>query len=194
MAEQSLGRTRSERAAGKNEAATGDPTEPRVVELRGEHFLLRLIRPEDARAYSHFLARIDEADLRFRFVRPPEIWSDRDVVRYAQPDFEREVAFIAERLSRPGSGEIVGEVRAFRYPEARTAEFAIIVRSDMKRRGIGRALMKRIIEYGSMKGLELIGQIAPHNTAMIRLAERVGMDVEREAASDFAIAHMPGNG
>jgi L-amino acid N-acyltransferase YncA len=112
-------------------------------------------------------------------------------VRYTQIDYDREMAFVAVRQSGPGSGEIVGEVRAYHFPGSATAEAAIIVRSDMKRRGLGRALMEKMIAYCRANGLELIGQILPENEAMIRLATRCGMQVEHRPGSDLAIAHMP---
>jgi acetyltransferase len=115
---------------------------------------------------------------------------DRDLARYTQIDYDRDMAFVAVRQSGSGSGEIVGEVRAYHYPRAPTAEVGIIVRSDMKRRGLGRALMERMIAYSNENGLELIGQIAPDNEAMITLAERCGMQVEHLPGTHIAVAHM----
>jgi acetyltransferase len=100
------------------------------------------------------------------------------------------MTFIAVAQSGPDSGEIVGEVRAYRYPEGLAAELGIIVRSDMKRRGVGRALMEALIAYTRENGLELIGQIAPDNEAMIALAERCGMEVEHAPGNDVAVAHI----
>jgi acetyltransferase len=162
----------------------------RRVELGAGTFLVRPIRPEDARAYADFIARIDEPDLRRRFAGPPTPLSDRDLARYTQIDYDRDMSFVAVRQPGPGSGEIVGEVRAYRYPEGATAEVGVIVRSDMKRRGLGRALMETMIAYSRENGLELIGQIAPDNEAMITLAERCGMQVERPAGTDIAVAHL----
>jgi acetyltransferase len=192
-AEQLRPRPASEAEQDASRRAQCETFEPRTIELDGERFLLRAIRPDDAAAYSTFIARIDEADLRLRFARPLNGWSERSIARYTNLDFDRDVAFVAVRLSEPGRGEIVGEVRTFGYPDAATAEFAIIVRSDMKRRGLGRSLMEHVIRHATVNGLELIGQIATHNVAMIRLAERSGMEVEREAGSDFAVAHLPRN-
>jgi RimJ/RimL family protein N-acetyltransferase len=161
-----------------------------MLELGTERFLLRAIRPEDGPAYADFISRIAEPDLRLRFVRHKDAWSHRDLVRYTQIDYDREMAFVAVRQSGSAAGEIVGEVRAYRYPEGITAEAAIIVRSDMKRRGLGRALMDKMIRYCKANGLGLIARILPENTAMRRLSERCGMEVEHRPGSDFAIAHI----
>jgi acetyltransferase len=162
----------------------------RLVELEAGSFLVRPIRPEDAHAYSHFIARIDEADLRRRFAGPSGPLPESDLARYTQIDYDRDMVFVSVSRSGPGSGEIVGEVRAYHYPGAPTAELGIVVRSDRKRQGLGRALMESMIAYAKENGLELIGQIAPDNEAMITLAERCGMQVEHPPGAQVAVAHL----
>jgi acetyltransferase len=161
-----------------------------VVPLGADRFVLRSLQPEDHGAYAEFIARMDESDLRRRFVRAGTATPESDLTRYTRLDPSREAAFVAVRQSGTASGEIVGEVRAYRYPEAPTAEVAVIVRSDMKGRGLGSALMAKMIQYCRAAGLELIAQIRPDNTAMIRLAQRCGMEVEHAPGSSLAIAYI----
>jgi acetyltransferase len=163
-----------------------------VVEIGAEPLLLRALLPADGRAYSDFIARTDEQDLRRRFV-PASAATEEDLVRYSQIDHHREMAFVAVRQRRRAGEEIVGEVRAYRYPAAPTVELAIMVRSDMKGRGLGRALMQKMIDCCRARGLEAIARIRPQNSAMIRLAQRCGMEVEHRPGSDLAIAHVGDN-
>jgi acetyltransferase len=101
------------------------------------------------------------------------------------------MAFVAVQRDGRAAGEIAGEVRAFVHPGGVTAEFAILVRSDVKRRGLGRALLAKMIDYCRASGLtELIGQILPQNAAMIALARRCGMQVETVPGASVAIAHI----
>jgi acetyltransferase len=151
---------------------------------------VRPIRPEDAAAYSDFVARIDDQDLRRRFAGPVGPLRDGDLAGHARIDHDRGMTFVAVQESDPGSAEIVGEVCAYRYPEGLAAELGIIVRSDMKGRGVGRALMEALIAYTRENRLELIGQIAQDNEAMIALAERCGMEVEHPPGTDIAVAHL----
>jgi acetyltransferase len=160
-----------------------------AVELGRDRFVLRPIRDEDRRAYADFVGRIDASDLRRRFFHPNGLSPEIDFGR-AAIDPDREVVFVAVRQPREGAEEIVGEARAYRYPGAPTAELAIIVRSDMQGRGLGRALMQKVVEYCTHYGLEMIAQILPDNDTMIRLAKRCGMQVEHRPGSDVAIAHM----
>jgi acetyltransferase len=163
-----------------------------VVKIGAEPLFLRPLRPEDGRAYSQFIACMDERDLRHRFV-PPRSATGEDRARCTQIDHHREMAFVAVRQHRRLGEEIVGEVHAYRYPAGATVEIAIMVRSDMKGRGLGGALMQKMIDYCRATGLEVIAQIRTQNTAMIRLAQRCGMEVEHRSGSDLAIAHMGGD-
>jgi acetyltransferase len=156
-----------------------------------DRFVLRPIRSEDRLAYASFIDRIDASHLRRRFFHPGGLSPEIDFERCVSVDDHNEVAFVAVRESRPGHDEIVGEARLHRYPEAPAAELAIIVRSDMHRRGLGRALMQKAIDYCAIHGLEMIAQILSDNDAMIGLAKSFGMDVECTPGSDLAIAHMP---
>jgi acetyltransferase len=161
------------------------------VELGGRRFLLRPIRPEDARLYAQFIAGTDSPDIALRFFTLRRELPPRDLARYTQIDYGRDMAFVAIDSSATGAGEIVGEVRTFSYPNEATAEFAILVRSDMKRRGLGRALLRKMIAYCRASGVrELIGQIRPENQAMIDLAQRCGMTVDAQPGIDIVVAHL----
>ena len=161
-----------------------------VVELGADRFALRLMRREDAGAYADFIARIDESDLRRRFFHANSLSPEADFERCVAGADAREVAFVAERESPSGAAEIVGEARVYQYEGSSTAEVAIIVRSDMQRRGLGRALMRKTIAYCAAQGLEMIARIRSDNAAMVRLAKCSGMQVEHRPGSEVVIAHM----
>jgi acetyltransferase len=79
-------------------------------------------------------------------------------------------------VGRKGEDEIMGVVRLYRDQDDRDrAEFAITVRSDYKRRGVGATLLRRLIAYARDQGLrELYGDILVENAGMRRLAEHLG--------------------
>ena len=55
------------------------------------------------------------------------------------------------------------------------AEFAIIVRSDLKGGGLGRLLMTRIIDYARLRGLAWIeGLVLRENEAMLDFSRHLG--------------------
>jgi acetyltransferase len=163
----------------------------RSIDLSGRRLLVRPIRPEDARLYSQFLARTEDPDIRFRFFTLQRSLPARDLARYTQIDYDRDMAFVALTSTDEGSDEIVGEVRALKYPDGATAEFSVLVRTDMKRLGLGRTLLQVMIDYCKASGIaELVGQILKENQPMIALARRCGMTVELPPGAAIAVAHL----
>jgi acetyltransferase len=159
-----------------------------ALELPGLKVVLRPIRPEDAASYAELIARTGADDLRMRFFTLVRRLPAKDLARYTQIDYDREMAFVA---AEDGSRDILGEVRLFTYPDAATAEFALLVRTDLQRRGLGRALLLKAIDYCRARGSDtLIGQIRTDNEAMLALARRCGMEVETAPGASLAVAHL----
>ena len=63
-------------------------------------------------------------------------YTHTQLARYTQIDYDREMAFIAVGTRPDGGSEIFGVVRAAIEAGRSSAEFAIIVRSDIKGRGV----------------------------------------------------------
>jgi acetyltransferase len=161
-----------------------------TLETKGLKALLRPIRPEDAPAYADLVARTGAQDLRMRFFTLVRRLPARDLARYTQIDYDREMAFVA--VAQEGGNGILGEIRIYAFPGGDgDAEFALLVRSDVQRRGLGRALLEKAIDYGRARGsAALIGQIQADNEAMIALARRCGLQVELSPNANLAVAHL----
>ena len=73
------------------------------------------------------------------------------------------------------SGEMLGGVRLHADANLQNAEYAILVRSDLKGRGIGWLLMHAIIEYARAEGIRRIqGQVLRENTTMLAMCAELG--------------------
>jgi acetyltransferase len=137
---------------------------------------IRPIRPEDEHLYVEFFARITAHDGRLRFFASAPSLSHRFVARLTQIDYAREMAFVA--IAR-ASGELLGVVRLIADPDYRRAEFAVLVRSDLKGRGLGWALMQKLISYARTEGLEeLHGAVLAENTAMLSMCQELGFSIQ----------------
>jgi acetyltransferase len=98
---------------------------------------------------------------------------------------------LAAPAARRDAPELLGEVRLKVYRRSNTAEFSILVRTDMQRSGVGRALLGKMIDYCVSRGLsELVGQILVENHPMIALARSVGMTVDEAPGGTIAVAHL----
>jgi acetyltransferase len=97
------------------------------------------------------------------------------VARLTQIDYDREMAFIATRAGADGQRETLGVVRAVADADNHEAEFAIIVRSDMKGRGLGRLLMQRLIDYCRSRSTHfIIGETMSDNRGLLTLTQKLG--------------------
>jgi acetyltransferase len=124
-------------------------------------------------------------DIYYRFFNVVHRMSHSQLARFTQIDYDREMAFIATVSGDDGKPETLGVVRAVGDPDNSQAEFAISVRSDLKRQGLGSVLLDKIIRYCRGKGTgELTGQALPDNRAMLALATRHGFEKQRLPGDD----------
>jgi acetyltransferase len=141
----------------------------------GMRILMRPIRPTDEILYGTFLEKLSAEDIRFRFLSPRKESSHSFVARFTQIDYARAMAFVA--LSEDQQ-ELVGVARLATDPDYTRAEYAVIVRSDLKGRGIGWALMHHLIRYAESEGLrDLHGDVLAANERMLKMCRELGFDI-----------------
>jgi acetyltransferase len=148
------------------------------VQWRGTDVLLRPIRPEDAEQHREFFNALSPEDLRYRiFIRARDLHRTQ-LARLTQIDYDREMAFVAVGRDDDGQPHTLGVVRAIADPDNQAAEFAIIVRSDLKGQGLGSILLAKMIEYCQSRGTSrLVGEALPDNARVFALVRRYGFTV-----------------
>jgi acetyltransferase len=147
------------------------------VSWEGQPLLLRPIRPEDAPQHAAFFAALTPEDVRFRMFAQMHTLPPAQLARWTQIDYDREMAFIATRPGADGP-ETIGVARAVADPDNISAEFAVVVRSDLKGRGLGALLMEKMLRYCGARGThEVVGETLPDNVRMLQLAHRLGFTV-----------------
>jgi acetyltransferase len=149
--------------------------ERRVALRDGAAVLVRPIRPEDEALYGPFFAAVTERDLRLRFFAPVKEFSHAFIARFTQLDYARAMAFIALDES---SGQMLGVVRLHANVNYDIGEYAILLRSDCKGRGLGWLLMQMIIDYARAEGLKTIeGQVLLENVEMLNMCRELGFKI-----------------
>jgi acetyltransferase len=137
--------------------------------------LVRPVRPEDESLYVDFFRQVSPEDLRLRFFAPVKDFGHTFIARLTQLDYARAMAFAA--ISR-STGELLGGVRLHSDANYETGEYAILLRSDVKGRGLGWKLMELIICYARAEGLKRIeGQVLADNIAMLQMCRALGFTV-----------------
>jgi acetyltransferase len=142
----------------------------------GQKIFLRPLRPDDAPGLRSGFKRLDADDVRMRFFATMREMSPAMAARLTQLDYNREMAlaaFPAEGPDRSG----LGIVRLVADPDNLSAEFAITIRSDAKGRGLGRALMERIMDFAVKRGIgEIWGDVLADNGRMLTLCNELGFE------------------
>jgi acetyltransferase len=135
---------------------------------------VRPIRPEDAPAHQAFFEALTPEDVHFRMFGMMRTLPAAQLARFTQIDYAREMAFVATRGSG-ASAETLGVARVSADPDNVVGEFAVVVRSDLKGRGLGRLLMERLLAYCRERGLARVRGVAlKENVRMHALARACG--------------------
>jgi acetyltransferase len=154
----------------------------RRIDWRGRSLLIRPIRPEDETALGDLLGSLDPEDSRMRFFGAMRGLPRSQLARFTQIDYDREMALVAIERGSDGIERSLGEVRAVTDPDNAAADFAIVVRSDLKGGGLGRLLLQRIIDYSRSRGTaELRGETLAGNLRMQGLAKSLGFKLQAGA-------------
>ena len=155
-----------------------------------ESLVLRPIRPEDGPQHQAFVEQLDPQDLWLRFFSFRRELPRSELARLTQIDYAREMAFIAVRALPGGAAQTLGVVRAVIDPDNIDAEFAIIVRSDLKGRGLGHLLLRKMIGFLALRGTgRMVAYVMRENIAMRELALSHGFTLDA-AGTDVDALHF----
>ena len=150
------------------------------ISWEGRKVLLRPIKPEDGAQHLEFFNALDPEDIRYRIFMQIRELPPAQLARLTQIDYDREMAFIATCESEPGRFETLGVARAIVDPDNISAEFAIIVRSDLKGRGLGKILLRKLIEYCRARGTkQIVGDALADNARVLGLVRHFGCAISR---------------
>lgn len=144
----------------------------------GRQVVIRPIRPEDAAEESRFVLRLSERSRYFRFMNAVRELTDEMLIRFTQIDYGREMALLALLETDEGQRQI-GVCRYVGDPDDRTCEFAVVVGDEVQGHGIGRELMRRLIEIARDQDFEqMTGEILAENESMLALARSLGFTIQ----------------
>ena len=135
-------------------------------------FLIRDLRATQIPACESFFNRLDPRDVRMRFA----------TLRFCDRYFIPSLGGASDGLALAAIQEadtIVGVANLVPMAAGK-AEAAVIVRSDLKRRGIGRTLIAAVIDRAERLGLrQIMGLVNSENYPMLALARSMGFQLVR---------------
>ena len=132
---------------------------------------IRPLEPSDRDALAAGFERLSPESRYRRFFAPVARLTARQLDYLTQVDQHDHVALVAVD---PETGQLVGVARFVRTGET-VAEPAIVVADDWQRRGVGAALMNRLVERAREEGItRFAAPVLAHNVAAIRALKRLG--------------------
>lgn len=149
-----------------------------VVEVAlqdGTRFTLRPIRPEDEPAMVRFHRSLSDRSVYLRYfhqISLSERVAHERLAGVCSTGQERAIVLVAETEDKDIAG--VGRLMRDETNNA-SAEFAVIVSDAWQDRGVGSALLERLIAIAGEEGLSRVtGYVLADNNAMLDLCQRLG--------------------
>ena len=134
---------------------------------------IRALRPDDGPGMLAAVGRTSTQSLQRRFFAPKKGFSQREMAFFLNIDFENHVALVAE-IDEDRLPVIIG---GGRYVVVRPgqAEIAFIVVDAHQGQGVGTILLQHLVTLARGAGLkELIADVLPENTAMLKVFRKFG--------------------
>lgn len=150
---------------------------PKAIRLDdGRSFVMRPLRANDIDSLRRAFLRLTPEEVEYRFFHRARELPASVMTQVRDLDPALDAAIVVD------DG---GEIRAvadlhLAAPDAREAEFGLIVGKAISGQGIGRRLMLRLLEEARRRGLaSLVGTVRADNARMIELCRELGATITR---------------
>ena len=143
----------------------------------GRRVTIRPISRADVARNAAFLDELSPPSKHFLFLGGISRLSDAELKRLCDPDYAHDMAYVAVAVdpTAPGTERQVGVCRYAGANGTTGAEISVAVADDWQHRGLGKLLLRRLIEYAGTHGVtRLYSMDSAANEPMRRLAREVG--------------------
>jgi RimJ/RimL family protein N-acetyltransferase len=142
----------------------------------GRRIEIRALRPDDRAALVAAVGRTSERSLYRRFFGAKRDFSEQEVAFFVHVDFASHVALVA--VVDEDEGPAIAGGGRYIVLEPGRAEVAFAVVDAHQGRGIASALLRHLIAIARTAGMrELVAEVLPDNTAMLKVLERSGLAI-----------------
>jgi acetyltransferase len=154
--------------------------------------LIRPIKPEDEDLITHFHKKLSETTVKQRYLKfiqyDERIATDR-LKRICFTDYDREIALVVEKQAN--NKEILAVARLTKISGTKDASFAIIVRDDWQKKGIGKQLIDSLISIARQENLKhVVAYMLKENIAMQKICETNGFKISEVPESNYLYAKL----
>lgn len=149
----------------------------------GKPIEIRALRPEDRDDFIAAVGRASSQSLYRRFFAVRRHFTEDETSFYLNVDFQNHVALVAI-AEESGHSTIVAGGR-YIVVQPQRAELAFTVLDEYQGQGIGGALLRHLIAIARQAGLkQLVAQVLPENSAMLKVFRRSGLKCTEKREAD----------
>jgi acetyltransferase len=146
----------------------------------GTEVVVRPIRPEDEPKMVEFHKTLSEQSVFLRYagmMKLDQRVAHERLARICFNDYGREMALVVEQAN---GGGIVGVGRLTKLPGTEDAEFALLISDAVQRQGLGKEVLKRLVQVGRDWGLRrIVADILRGNGAMQHVCRQLGFTIHQ---------------
>jgi acetyltransferase len=143
----------------------------------GRRVLLRPYRAGDEKAYRDLFSKLTIQDIWFRYFSILKDAPQFELNKFRNINYAADLIFIANAMGRGKAPKVIGVVGLSFDNKLSIAEFALIVRTDQKRRGLGKIMLNKVIGYARCQGYKwLVAEVLQTNVAMLNLSVTLGFE------------------
>jgi acetyltransferase len=129
-----------------------------VITVRGRTLNVRVVAAADAPLLVDLLARLSDRTAQLRFFRPlksvESIW--REAARMSAGNPQLQAALVATTVERGAEIAVAVAELAHDPRDAAVAEFAVVVRDDFQREGVGKMLSQVLVQVAMLRGVSTL--------------------------------------
>ena len=146
-------------------------------------FAVRPIRPEDEPALRRFAEEVDAADLWHPVFALLRQRSHETAARLCQIDYDREMTLLAWQ-----GGRVAGLARSAADPDFEAAEAAVIIRADLREKGLATQLLELLLRAITDQGVHKAVLVYPARLDRLNaIAAELGFATSADAADPSRI-------
>ena len=153
--------------------------ESQCTAKNGETFTIRPIRPEDEPLIVRFHSTLSDRSVYFRYLQMLNLdqrVAHERLIRICFIDYDREIALVAVR-----DDEIAGVGRLHKSGDGEEAEFGLLISDAHQGKGLGSALLARLIDVAKAEGVKKItADIHGENSTMQAMVRKAGFKIRRD--------------
>ncbi|HET9716222.1 MAG TPA: acetate--CoA ligase family protein [Pseudolabrys sp.] len=141
--------------------------------LDGHVYKARPVRPEDEPALRRFADEVDASDLWHSAFAPLRDRTHETAARLTQIDYDREMTMLAWQGER-----VAGLARSTADPDFEAAECAVIIRNDLRERGLALGLLQLLLRAIAGQGVRNAVMFFPSSLSRLReLSEQLEFQI-----------------